>query len=80
MGIAEVNPCQLAPSVGILGDGVMIPAGFSSPRNNSTILGGKICSSSTDPQPHPPAPLPAVDNFDWEIDLMIESFNFRVGS
>jgi hypothetical protein len=80
MDIAEVNPRQLAPSMGNLGAGVMISAVFSSPSNNSTILGGKIRFGSTDLRPQPPAPLPAVDNFYRETDLMIRSFNFHVGS
>jgi hypothetical protein len=42
----------------------MISAVFSSPSNNSMILAGKIRFGSTDLRPQPPAPIPAVDNFD----------------
>jgi hypothetical protein len=80
MGIAEINPRQLAPSVGILGAGVMIPAVFSSLSNDSTTFGGQIQFGSIGLHPQPPTLLPATINIDREIDLMIGSFNFRIGS
>jgi hypothetical protein len=43
MDITEVNPCQLAPTVGTLGVGVMNSTAFSpASRNNLTIDGSQI--------------------------------------
>jgi hypothetical protein len=74
MDIAEVDPHQFAPSVGILGVGVMESTIFSaSPSNNSIIVGGQIRFGSIDFLPHPPTLLPVFDNLYQGMDPMVRS-------
>jgi hypothetical protein len=67
--------------MGSLGIGIMnlMPFLLSSKRN-SKIDGNQIAFGAVDFQPHPPTLAPIFENLDLEVDLMIGSFNFRVGS
>jgi hypothetical protein len=79
--IAKLNSRQLAPTVGTLGVGIMNSTRFSpSSRNNSKIDGNQVNFETVDFQPHPPTLALVFANLDQEMDLMIRSFNFRVGS
>ena len=78
MDIVEVNPRQLAPSVGIEGAGIMNSAAPSSSTSNSKIGGGQIRFGTIDFLLHPPARLPAFVDLDQEMDLTFGSFNFLV--
>jgi hypothetical protein len=81
MDIAEINPHQLAPTMGILGVGIMSLTDLSPlPGSNSTIGGGHICFGTIDFLPHPPTLLPTFNNFDREIHLTVGGFSFRVVS
>jgi hypothetical protein len=81
MDIAKANPHQLELTVGNMGVGIMSLAVLSSPpRSNSTIDGGQIFFGTIDFRPHPPTLLPVFANFDREIDLMIGSLSFCIGS
>jgi hypothetical protein len=49
-------------------------------KSNSKIDGNQITFGAIDFQPHPPTLALVFTNLDQEMDLTIESFNFRVGS
>jgi hypothetical protein len=49
-------------------------------KNNSKIDGNQVTFGAVDFQPHPPTLAPVFANLDQEMDLMIGSFSFRVGS
>jgi hypothetical protein len=49
-------------------------------NSNSKIDGNQITFGAIDFQPHPPTLAPVFANLNQEMDLMIGSFNFRVGS
>jgi hypothetical protein len=71
----------LAPTVGSLGIGTMDSKAFSLLANsNSKVNGNQGTSKAIDFQPHPPTLTPVFANLDQEMDLMIESLNFCVGS
>jgi hypothetical protein len=48
-------------------------------KSNSKADGNQITFVAVDFQPHPPTLAPVFTNLDQEMDLMIGSFNFRVG-
>jgi hypothetical protein len=50
------------------------------PNSNSKIDGNQITFRSVDFQPHPPTLTPVFASLDQEMDLMIASLNFCVGS
>jgi hypothetical protein len=74
---AEINPCQLAPTVGTLGVGVMKSTAF---LPSSKIDGNQVTFGTVDFQTDPPTIASVFARLDQEIDLTIRSFNFRVGS
>jgi hypothetical protein len=81
LDICRVNPRQLAPTVGTLGVGVMKSTAFSLLANsNSKVNGNQISFGTVDFQLHPPTLTPVFASLDQEMDLTIESLNFRVGS
>jgi hypothetical protein len=49
-------------------------------KSNSKIDKNQITFGAIDFQPYPPALAPVLSSLDQEMDLMIESFNFHVGS
>jgi hypothetical protein len=64
-----------------LGIGIMNLTAFSpSPKSNSKIDGNQITFGAVDFQPHPPTLVPVFVSLGREMDLMIGSFNFHVGS
>jgi hypothetical protein len=67
--------------VGILGVGVMNLTTFSlSSNSNSKIDGNQVTFAAVDFQPHPPTLTLIFASLDQEMDLMIGSLNFHVGS
>jgi hypothetical protein len=67
--------------VGSLGVGIMNSTAFLLPSNsNSKVDRNKISFGIVDFQPHPPTLTPVFASLDQEMDLTIESLNFRVGS
>jgi hypothetical protein len=67
--------------VGTLGVGIMNSTAFSFPANsNSKVDGNQISFGTIDFQPHPPTLTLVFASLDQEMDLMIGSLNFRVGS
>jgi hypothetical protein len=50
-----------------------------STNNNSKIDGNQVTSEAIDFQPHPSTLTPVFASLDQEMDLTIESLNFRVG-
>jgi hypothetical protein len=79
--IAELNPHQLALTMGTLGVGIMNSTVFlPSSESNSKIDGNQVTFGIVNFQPHPPTLDLVFVNLDQEMDLMIESFNFHVGS
>jgi hypothetical protein len=71
----------LALTVGTLGVGTMNSMTFLlSSNNNPKVDGNQITFGDVDFQPHPPALTPVFANLDQEMDLMIRSLNFCVGS
>jgi hypothetical protein len=67
--------------MGMLGVGVMDLTAFSpSSKSNSKIEANQITSGIIDFQPHPPSLALVFASLDQAMDLMIESFNFRIGS
>jgi hypothetical protein len=80
MDVSEGNP-QLAPTVGILGIGIMSLAVLSfPPRSNSTIDGSQICIGTINFWEKPPTLLSVFANLDQEMDLMVGSLSFQVWS
>jgi hypothetical protein len=70
----------LAPTVGILGVGIMNSTAFSLLSNsNSKIDGNQITFGAMDFQHHPTTLAPIFASLDQEMDLTIGSLNFRVG-
>jgi hypothetical protein len=51
-----------------------------SANSNSKVNGNRISFGTVDFQPHPPTLTPVFASLDQEMDLTIESLNFRVGS
>jgi hypothetical protein len=71
----------LAPTVGILGVGVMNSTAFSlSANSNPKVDENQISYRTVDFQPHPPTLTPVFASLDQEMDLTFGSLNFRVGS
>jgi hypothetical protein len=71
----------MVPTVGILGIGIMNLMAFSlSTNSNSKIGRNQLTSESVDFQPHSSTLTPVFASLDQEMDLMIESLNFCVGS
>jgi hypothetical protein len=51
-----------------------------SSRSNSAVDENQICFGSVDFRAHPPTLVPVFANLDREMDPMIGSFNFHIGS
>jgi hypothetical protein len=69
------------PIVGTLGVGILNLTAFSpSSKSNSKIDKNQVNFGTINFQPHPPTLAPVFANLDQEMDLMIGSFNFCVGS
>jgi hypothetical protein len=69
----------LAPTVGILGVGIMNSMAFLlSANRNSKVDGNQVTSEAVDFQPHPPTLTSVFTNLDQEMDLMIGSLNFTL--
>jgi hypothetical protein len=67
--------------MGSLGVRIMNSMAFSLlSKSNSKIAGNQIIFGAVDFQPHPPTLAPVFASLYQEMDLMIGSFNFRVGS
>jgi hypothetical protein len=67
--------------MGTFGVGIMNSMAFSlSSNSNSKIDGNQIIFGAIDFQPHPPTLAPIFASLDQEMDLMIGSLNFCVGS
>jgi hypothetical protein len=67
--------------VGILGVGIMNSTTFLLlANNNSKVDGNQISFGTVDFQLHPPTLTPVFASLDQEMELMIGSLNFRVGS
>jgi hypothetical protein len=67
--------------MGSLGIGIMNSMTFLFPaNNNSKVNGNKISFGTIDFQPHPPTLTLIFASLDQEMDLMIGSLNFHVGS
>jgi hypothetical protein len=79
--IGQVNPRQLAPTMGTRGVGIMNSTAFSLLANsNPEVDGNQISFGTVDFQPHPPNLTPVFASLDQEMDLTIGSMNFRVKS
>jgi hypothetical protein len=79
--IFQVNPRQLAPTVGTLGVGIMNSTAFSFPASsNSKVDRNQISFGIVDFQPYPPTLTLVFASLNQEMDLTIGSLNFRVGS
>jgi hypothetical protein len=64
-----------------LGVGIMNSMAFLFPSNsNSKVDGNQISFGTVDFQPHPPTLTSVFASLDQEMDLMIGSLNFHVGS
>jgi hypothetical protein len=71
----------LALTVGTLGAGIMnLMAFLLSTNSNSKIDRNQVTFEAVDFQPHRPTLTPVFASLDQEMDLTIESINFRVGS
>jgi hypothetical protein len=71
----------LAPTVGILGIGIINSTAFSLTANrNSKVDENEISFGTVDFHPHPPTFTPIFESLDQEMDLMFGILNFRVGS
>jgi hypothetical protein len=79
MGISEVTPHKLVPSVGSLGALNMDSMNPSS-NNNSTTSGCQVRFYLINFLPHPPALHPASGNFGQGLDLAIGSLDFRIST
>jgi hypothetical protein len=67
--------------MGTLGVGIMNSTDFLVPaNNNSKVDGNHISFGIIDFQPHPPTLTPVFASLDLEMDRMIGSLSFRVGS
>jgi hypothetical protein len=67
--------------VGTLGIGIINSTAFLLPANsNSKVDGNQIFLGTVDFQLHPPTLTPVFASLDHEMDLMIGSLNFCVGS
>jgi hypothetical protein len=67
--------------VGTFGVGIMNLMVFSLPANiNSKVNGNQIFFGTVDFQPHPLTLTPVFASLDQEMDLMIGSLSFRIGS
>jgi hypothetical protein len=79
--MCRVNPRQLAPTVGTLGVGIMNSTAFSPLANsNPEVDEIQIPFGTIDFQPHQSSFTQVFESMDQDMDLMIESLNFRVGS
>jgi hypothetical protein len=71
----------LAPTVGTLGVGIINSTAFLLPSNsNLKVDGNQISFGTVDFQPHLPTLTPVFASLDQEMDVMIESLNFRISS
>jgi hypothetical protein len=71
----------LALIVGTVGVGIMNLTAFSLLANSNTkVDGNQISFGTVDFQPHPPNLTPLFESLDQEMDLMIGSLNFCIGS
>jgi hypothetical protein len=71
----------LAPTVGILGVGIMNSTAFSlSANNNSQVDEIQIPFGTVNFQPHQSSFTQVFESMDQDMDLTIGSLNFRVGS
>jgi hypothetical protein len=71
----------LAPTVGTLGVGIMNSTAFSPLTNsNPEVDGIQIPFGTIDFQPHRSNSTQVFENMDEDMDLMIGSLNFRIGS
>jgi hypothetical protein len=69
------------PTVGTLGIGIINSTTFSLlANNNSEVDENQISFGTVDFQPHLPNFTPIFESMDQDIDLMIGSLNFHVGS
>jgi hypothetical protein len=77
----ELTPHQLAPTVGTLGVGIMNSTVFSlSANNNPQVDEIQIPFGTIDFQMHQSSLTQVFESMDQDMDLMIGSLNFRVGS
>ena len=79
MGIDELNPRQLAPSVGIGSADVVASLAPSTAIYNSAIAGIRQLFGAFDFTVHTPATRPAFESIGEGIRLAIRSFRFKVG-
>jgi hypothetical protein len=71
----------LAPTVGTLGVGIMNSTAFLlSANNKSEVDKNQIPFGTIDFQPHQSNFTPIFESMDQDMDLMIGSLNFRIGS
>ena len=77
MGIVEVTPSSLAPSVGIWGAGTEASSAPSASIGNSPIRVDSIRFGSVDFTKHSPASSPAFSCINGSMDLTFGDFNFR---
>jgi hypothetical protein len=81
LDICQVNPRQLAPTMGTRGVGIMNSTAFSLLANsNPEVDGNQISFGTINFQPHPTNSTSIFESLDQEMDLTIRSLNFRVGS
>jgi len=77
-GIGEVNPRQLAPSVGTEGTGSTIPVAVKPGVYNSSARSDPIYFGSFNFTPHAPVHLPAYSLLKGTVDLILGSFHLTV--
>jgi hypothetical protein len=71
----------LVLTVGTVGVGIMTSMAFSLLANNNLkVDGNQISFGTVDFQLHPPTLTPVFASLDQEMDLMIGSLKFRIGS
>jgi hypothetical protein len=81
LDICQVNPHQLALTVGTLGVGIMNSTAFLPLANsNPKVDEIQIPFGTVDFQPHQSNFMQVFKSIDQDMDLTIESLNFRVGS
>jgi hypothetical protein len=81
LDICQVNPRQLALTIGTLGVGIMnLTAFLLLANNNSEFDKNQISFGTIDFQPHPQNFAPIFKSLDQDMDLSIGSLNFRVRS
>jgi hypothetical protein len=81
LDICQVNPRQLAPTMGTRGVGIMNLTGFLLLANsNPEVDKNQISFGTVDFQPHKSNFTPIFESMDQDMDLTIGSLNFHVGS